>query len=139
MGHWWEHGEIWLGSGTGTAQALIPYIQNRLQVDTAGHLYLWLHSDILQVLFENGIVGFVSYGIMYFYALKYSLNRPYLFAAMVGYLVTAAANYPARMAFHAMCGVILIVFCFRGKDVGPTEDPFDKAIRAHNVDDVKGL
>jgi hypothetical protein len=119
MGYWWDRGEIWFGSGTGTAQALIPYIQGKLNIDTAGHLYLWLHSDVLQVLFEQGITGALSYTILVWYVLKKSVPYPYLFAANVGWIFTAAGNYPARMMVQAFIGAFLVAYTLRGNKYGP--------------------
>ena len=110
MTHWWEHGNIWFGSGMGSARAIIPYIQRRFEIDTDGHTFYWLHSDILQCAFELGIVGLVAFAVLFYYALRHSHATPWLFSALCGWLATAAANYPARMAFHGLVGVFLVAY-----------------------------
>lgn len=112
MGYFWERGSILTGSGTGSAQALIPYIQGRTNMDTAGHIYLWLHSEPLQIIFEQGAIGFIAVLIMTIYALRFSYCDPVLFSALTTYIYTAFFNYPFRMAVHAFIGAFLVAASF---------------------------
>jgi hypothetical protein len=105
---WWEHGNLWLGQCTGISQGLVPMLQQRYSPNPPDNWWLWFHSDILQTLFENGIVGLLSLLTAYAYALVKSYSRPTLFAALIGLGATASLNYPAHLAHSAFIATAVL-------------------------------
>lgn len=106
---WWRaHANIWFGTGFGTAQVLIPLLQaaNDPKQTT---MFLWLHNEWLQILFEGGIVGVLCALMAWGYFLLRSFKRPELFASFCAFSVMACFNYPLRLAVHCFC--LLLVCC----------------------------
>ena len=113
----------WLGFGLGTTAVLLPYAQEQVGRSVLGG-YMWFHNEVLQVLFELGWLGLLSYGVLAFAAFRRALSRPYLSSALVGYGVCCLANYPIHMASHAFLGVFLIMQSFKG-DSSCTKNSFN--------------
>lgn len=112
----------WFGQGTGISQLLLPLIQrDNLRVLYQGqHLdwWMWFHSDWVQLLFENGIVGLTSGVMMYLFALRISWGKaPWLFAAVVGMGCTALFNFPVHFPMHAFLCVLIFGMVFDKKVV----------------------
>lgn len=117
---WWKYGNHWLGMGTGLTQILLPLIQREAlpQVVQAQHLdlYMWFHSDWLQLLFENGVVGLASGLVMYGCALRIAWRKaPWLFASVVGVGATALFNFPVHFPMHALIAVFIFAMAFDRK------------------------
>jgi len=126
---WWKAGHIWFGQGTGTAQVLIPALESvngdhRIllhQLPQVAHkaqidLWFWLHSDFLQSLFENGVIGTAILLVCVGYALVFSWRKsPILFASLVGLLASAVFNFPVHFPLHSLFGVFVFVACFHSE------------------------
>lgn len=108
----WNQGDLWLGQGPGVSQALLPSIQED-QKQLAGEFFLWWHSDVLQLFFEQGILGLASFALLTFYALKKAFKTPLLFAALCGYIGCSFFNYPAHLPLHALAGFTLFMAAFQ--------------------------
>lgn len=111
----WQNGDIYLGMGNGTFFMWGPHIQQVTKINV-GNWFVWAHNDFVQTLFEQGIVGFGLLSIMIFYAIKFSLNRKYLLAALAGYLFMAFFNFIVHLPVHAAIGVLLIFSIFHGRE-----------------------
>ena len=73
-----------------------------------GVYFIWLHSDWLQTLFEQGFIGFNIILFMYLHALNRSRFNPKLFAALAAYGAFAVANIPLRYPLAGLFGAILL-------------------------------
>lgn len=119
MEPWYKQGHYIVGQGTGTASALVPRLQMQrhaanMKVGESFRIdeYHWMHSDWLQILFENGIIGFTLSLIAAFFALVKARKNRKLFASVCGYFAAMCFNYPVHMPIHAFFGAILIGFSF---------------------------
>jgi hypothetical protein len=104
MKWWWENANMWFGTGTGSFEWLAPTEQVK---QSASEVYLFMHNDYLQAIFEQGFVGFFLYGVLAVYCVKYSWRRPWLFAAFAGLAVIMLTFYPFRFIASE-----LLILCF---------------------------
>jgi len=104
MGEWWNHGPRLFGYGLGSFKILSPGINMSHNLD-ARIFYPWLHSDILQVIWELGLVGFVLYTFSAVYTLYHLFrdkNQAVAFSVVCGLLSAMIFDFPIRyfpMAF----------------------------------------
>jgi hypothetical protein len=105
--YWWTNMSHLFGGGTGSFLWVGPIVdmeQGRQE------LFLFLHNEYLQCLFEQGIVGlllFLSVGVV---TLVRSYNVPWLFASLAGAYAGCLTYYPFRFeisCFYLMCCVHL--------------------------------
>jgi hypothetical protein len=116
MHYWWEHLNRYIGAGPGTFFILGPRIQFLSftgPVDPHYPIFFWLHNDWLQVLWEQGIVGFVSLVMLYLFMLKKSFNRPWLFSMVCAYGFMGLTQFPLRLFFMQLFGCALVYECFK--------------------------
>jgi len=124
MKPWWDHGRRWLGQGTGTAQWIVPHIQ---AVDEQSRHkpgepfqvaeYHWLHSDWLQILFENGIVGATLALLSLAATLRAAWRRSaHVFGSTCAYAAAMVFNFPWHLPVHAICGALIIACAFGSDD-----------------------
>jgi len=108
MTYWYHNMNLWIGAGQGTYWGYAASLQ-------AGSrdIFLWMHNDWLQVLFEGGIIFFTSMLILYFFMLKKSVNRPELFSMVIAYGLIAMTLYPLHLFVYQMVGTVLVYCCFR--------------------------
>ena len=103
--NWWEARASWsFGTGIGTGFGLFPNAQalyygfgNKFQV------FLFMHNDWLQILFETGYVGLLSVVATFFWLLCKAYSNPYLLASLAGFGAMAMVNYPLQLGIHAIC------------------------------------
>jgi hypothetical protein len=93
----------WTGTGLGSFQVLGPAIQNKTY-----DLFVWLHNDFLQVLFEQGIVGLSLAFMLTVQCLKRSMRTPWLFVSSIGTLVCGLTQFPLRF-FVGQLFVFLLI------------------------------
>ncbi len=109
MSFWHEHINPFIGGGPGTYWIYAQLVQIHKPGD---NVWLWMHNDFLQILFEQGYIGLVSvlylYGMMMFRAFK----KPLLFSMTLGYGLIAFTMYPLHLFFFQILGVALIYHCF---------------------------
>lgn len=86
-----------------------PMIQEKTNF-MVDHWWGWLHSDLAQVVWEQGIIGGLFIFILIVECLRHAIikQRPALVAAISSYVVMALFDYPARLAHHAFLGALLI-------------------------------
>jgi O-antigen ligase len=97
----------WTGMGLGLSQVLLPMIQKERTPDI-NEYFLWFHSDVLQTVFELGILGISSLLLVYFTVLYRSWPNRRLRAAFFALAVTAALNFPAHSFLHAFWAAFLL-------------------------------
>lgn len=114
MGEWWRSGRFTLfGTGPSTFAALSREIQLKsgFEVNADGTMWAWrwMHSDLLQTVFEWGIIGSVLWFIVLlevFYKL-YAKRQRVIFGIALGLLSATVFDYPCRYASTAF----LIGYC----------------------------
>lgn len=118
----WEfyktHGQWITGYGGGTFQVIGPYLTRPL-----GSLWFWMHSDWGQVLFEQGVIGLILVGSLYFVALYRAKSR--LFYSFTAFGVWAMANMPLRYPLTACLGACILreIFARKALESLPKSDP----------------
>lgn len=91
------------GTGLGTFVWLGPIIQNQTQ-----GIYLWMHSDPIQFLFEGGILGAVLVVPVIATPLWRSRNRPWLFCTLVGCVAMTVFQFHFRFFFPALFVLVIL-------------------------------
>ncbi len=90
---WWKVEASWtFGTGIGTFQWIGPAIDGL----EGSRLFMHMHNDWLQILFEGGVLGLLLAVSSFGFLLWRSWNRPKLFAAVVGLGVFALTYHPLR-------------------------------------------
>lgn len=108
---WWiDHKMLFIGAGNGTTWMLGPIIQKSGGMPVDQGFWVWFHNDWLQVLFEQGVIGFIL-------ALLAALLTAYrafktkqhaLFAAIIAYCVYCFGMYPTNIAFTGLIGFAIV-------------------------------
>lgn len=103
---WWQlNTSAWFGTGIGTFEVLGPLIQNR-QVS----VFLFMHNEYLQLLFEGGVIGLVLGLALYSQCVVRSLkNAEWLTITWAGLGVAMLAQYPFRFMLSATFCTVLAV------------------------------
>lgn len=120
---WWSwSASPWFGAGAGTSVVLMPYAQKLAGVKDG--FYMWAHNDWLQILFEQGVVGFAAAilavcGVIFLTVKKRDRT---LLAALVGYAGMAVFNYPLHLPVHAAVGAWLVALSVKGGDPDGEEE-----------------
>lgn len=105
---WWGPQASWIfGTGTGSYQWIGPQIAPR-KTD----IFLFMHNEYLQALFEQGALGVLLFGIVGFYAFKGAKYRHWLFMTFVGLSVMCLAQYPFRFFLTQLAITILLRLAF---------------------------
>jgi hypothetical protein len=104
FGFWKQSGQfVAIGTGAGSFMWL------SLMIDKfKPPLFLQMHSDWLQILFDLGLVGFILTVITYLMAFVKSLDRPKMHLAVVGAGVFAISYHPLR--FFPSAFLIALIF-----------------------------
>lgn len=103
----WAYVNPMLGTGNGSYVMFGPLIQQ--EAGDMGMLFWTAHNDYLQVLFEQGIPGFISVLILTGFVLIKSLKQHvYLTCSAVAYVLASLMNFPAHTAMTALIGAFLV-------------------------------
>lgn len=110
---WWQNANIFFGYGHGTYKYLGPQIQfNASYFGPSGKdVYLWLHNDWLQILFEGGIVGFVLTVILFFaMAIRfYKRKKINELCCLICLAIVGLSQYPLELAAFTMIVIYLLM------------------------------
>lgn len=113
---WWsENANPWFGTGPGTAKVWLPVIQREAGYTRPGW-FIFMHSEPIQVLFEQGLVGLLSLLLLFGCALVAAKNRPVVFASLTAFGATALLNYPFSLPMTALYGMVLLRSAFLRKE-----------------------
>lgn len=85
------HSPIAFGTGTGTFQWIGPTVQNNPE-----NVFVWMHNEYLQVLFEQGVLGLGMMLILVGYCVRRSYKSPALFACVAGVGASFLTQFPLR-------------------------------------------
>lgn len=102
------------GLGTGSWSVWGPLLQDFHNV-AKGEWFTWIHSDFLQVLFENGVIGLTLLlwvGIQALTRVTKSKNW-WIGASLFAYGLSMVFNYPFHLAVHSFLGLFLLVISLR--------------------------
>lgn len=119
--HWWTtHSNIWIGTGLGSYFILGPSVQVNQLHQMSGHL-LWLHCDWLQVLFEEGVIGFVLIVVTTISAVRAAAidRRHWLVSSLCAYSVTMLGNFPMHLPVSGFFGAFILVMAFDRASMTP--------------------
>lgn len=127
MKDWWDNASIWFGYGHGTYKYMGP--QAQLASGFMGNgptkeIYLWLHSDILQLLFEGGVVG-MAWALALYLQLIYKFYTRELevyLAATIALGVVMLTQYPLELPSFALFGCFLLMKAY-GSPALPIYNP----------------
>lgn len=105
----WFHANanIWTGTGTGTFEWIGPAILDR----TKG-VYLFMHNEYLQVLFEQGVIGFALMILVMIQCVHLARKRPAILASIAALSVAMLTQFPFRFFFTQFVAVLLIKLSF---------------------------
>ena len=114
---WWDvNANRLIGTGTGSFEWLGERIQNKSAPGIKEGVYLWMHNEYLQVLFEQGVVGLVLMLGLVYKCLQLSWKTPWLFAANAGVLVSFLTQFPLRWPLSMFYVCILIRLSLNEED-----------------------
>ena len=101
---WWgPNANLFFGTGAGSYQWLGPSIANRKT-----QVYLFLHNEYLQCLFEFGFLGLVLWGSAAWSAFKKSFTNPLLFTTFILLFIMSFTQYPCRFFLTQLAIVLWI-------------------------------
>lgn len=115
---WWHSGmwNVVTGFGAGTLRVLYPIIQMTDPTNSWPSTYiLWLHNDWVQMLMEQGLLGFSAF-LYLVYSMFKRRREPGFQAVCAAFGGVMFTNFPFHMAPHALFGVLLVHAAFRGND-----------------------
>jgi len=100
---WKRFANMWIGFGQGSAMQVVPVTQKLFQQDS-NQVFLWMHNEWYQVLFEQGIIGLVLWLYAYLHLLVKTFlnNEKYITVAIIVFGFVCLFNYPFRMAIPGM-------------------------------------
>lgn len=123
MRYWYENFNNLTGTGTGTFQFLgkEEQFKSGFKLFQSGNkikgIFGFLHSDFLQIVFEQGIAGMVAFMVLLISTLVTAWKRRYrsILSAGMAYVGCMMFNYPLRLAVTSMIGCS-IMYLFLQKE-----------------------
>lgn len=112
MGFWRKHCDTLLGAGAGAFAVTGPYFSRHLTEQ-----FIWLHSDWLQILFEQGVIGLVLSVGFFIYLMVVSKREVQLSVGICG------AWMLANMPFHYPLSALYLVYVMRKALAGEHKSP----------------
>ncbi len=101
---WWgPNANLFFGTGAGSYQWIGPSIANRKT-----QVYLFLHNEYLQCLFEFGFLGLMLWGSVAWSAFKKSFTHPLLFTTFILLFIMSFTQYPCRFFLTQLAIVLWI-------------------------------
>lgn len=101
---WWSRFAYPIqGTGSGGFAAIGPVLTRKL--DT---LWIWLHSDWLQIGFEQGILGLIFALLVLWKLIQSTREKPEVRLGVVLYALWMCANMPMRFMVSAILGLYWI-------------------------------
>ena len=117
--YYWDNDWIYFGSGQGSFSTLssIKTFTDNPQAKSA-ELWLWAHSDFLQVLLEQGLVGFSLVCLFLYHLFSKIIKKQdaILLSSLLGYCALAVVYFPVHWPVEAFIGVTLVSLSFRLKE-----------------------
>ncbi len=117
MNWWWDHANVWVGTGPGSFEWLGPWIE--IKAGMTNDLYMSMHNDHLQLIFEYGFVGYVLFATLFAQALWSSRREVWLFASLVGFSVAMIGYFPVQYMASQVAGICFIALAVHVSRPGP--------------------
>lgn len=106
--NWWNvWANQWIGTGTGSFQWIGPFMQINEQFKTDSTFH-FMHNEYLQILFEQGVIGFSLFLFSIYIAIKRSVQTPWVLASIVAICVCFLTQFPLRWIIPQIW--IMIIF-----------------------------
>lgn len=110
-----QFANLWTGFGTGTFTAWGVAAQK------TGHLadkdpyviWVWLHNEPLEILFENGVLGLITALTVYFFILKKTFKKSIAFPIACVYGFIGLTEMPLRLWVTQILGMCLLSEAFK--------------------------
>lgn len=101
---WWDKMPIWTGTGISTFEGVSTYIPNL----KFNEVFIWLHNDWLQILFDGGIIGLTLVLIFYIHSLNLAKKNLPVLLGLIG-LGTCMLTYsPMHFIFGQIYAMALV-------------------------------
>lgn len=110
--------------GIGSTVVTLPWYQLQAGHESVnlpqgyGNLFMWHHSDWLQLFTEGGLLLLLSWLSLYAVILKRAWRSWYLFASCVSVGGMMMFNYPLRLPVHALLITMLAVIVLKDEEYG---------------------
>lgn len=111
--YFFEYHSRWLGAGTNTFRFWGPLIQDAYNQAPGGYYYIYMHSDILQILFENGLIGLGLAMLACIDVLRHARNSPVVLSMLLAWLSSAVFNWPGKHPASALVLVLTLAYLYR--------------------------
>ena len=111
MSWWVKNANPFIGTGFGTYEWLGPISQQK-----TSDLFLWMHNEYLQVLYEGGAVGFSLLFCLWTTLMWRARNTPWLFSTFCAISMCMMTQFPLRFALSQI--FILLVFVDAIRETG---------------------
>lgn len=106
LSHLWHDFNPVIGAGPGSFPIWSSHYYKEKLGYTDPDLWMWAHSDLLQLLFEYGVIGLFFVTGTVLMAIR-KANDTYK-VAIIAYVVTSLNYYPSHWPIHAVIGFLLI-------------------------------
>lgn len=103
MDFWFDNANIWIGAGSGSFQWLGPAIQGPTK-----EAFLFMHNEYLQVLFEQGIIGFSLLMALWLISMWKVRKSAWLFGTFCAASVSMLTQFPLRFFVSQVFIALLI-------------------------------
>ena len=102
---YWQHNlNIWIGSGSGSFEWL-GYEADK----NPKSVFLWAHNEYIQVLFEQGLIGFTLLCILMTRLVVRSYRDPLHFSLLVGICFSSLFQSPFRFVYSQVLFLVIIL------------------------------
>lgn len=107
--NWWSESAEWLiGTGTGSFLWLGPTIElNEGQKE----YMIFMHNDYLQIIFEQGLIGFGLCMCLGADLVKRALKTPWLFSTVITIAAVSLTYYPLRWSVSSFYMMLIARIC----------------------------
>ena len=113
MNYWKMYANPLLGFGLGTTAMFVPHAQEYFKV-APDNMFVHMHSDFLQVLFESGILAFIFLILTWFRMIKicWDLKINYLLLGVLTYGLISMGSFNFNLPLHSLFGAFLCARVF---------------------------
>ena len=102
--NWWKsYGNPLTGTGSGGFSVIGPVLTRKMET-----LWIWMHSDWLQIGFEHGIFGLVLALLVLWKVIQSTREKPEVRLGVVLYALWMCANMPMRFPISAILGLYFL-------------------------------
>lgn len=116
--NWWkEHASIAVGTGIGTFAWLGPLLH--LDSGRTAALFVWMHNDWIQIVFESGVIGGVLSLGVFLQSLYLARKNVAIFLGLVSYGTCMMAQFPLHYVLGQALAAALLCSAYTAPESGP--------------------